>query len=168
MKENCLEWFSYLFSTHCTCQLWTLNIWTARYRATPSFHVIQQGAIYVNFCSWYGFCINVNTNVFGWMWMIVMLRHQIPVIFPSPTRGTLVSRKDHQLGIWCLYVTHNHGTSSYSRFVLVKRLRWPYWFSVPYMYAPPWTPPLYLPYLGDSGRHMFIFTFTKDSCRALS
>jgi hypothetical protein len=63
--------------------------------------------------SWNSFVM--NTNELSWMWVIIKLSHKVSMVLPCPSRGTLVSSRDHQLSTSCFNVTH-----STRRFVIVK------------------------------------------------
>ena len=53
-----------------------------------------------------GLSIDINAHKFAGMVVTIVRCHQIPVVIPGPSRGTLVGRRDHHLGTTWLDVTH--------------------------------------------------------------
>lgn len=51
---------------------------------------------------------STHTKSYWWLllWWFMITGHQIPVVFPSPSRGTLVCSRDHKLGVAFLYIAH--------------------------------------------------------------
>ena len=65
---------------------------------TTRLYNVQQSPICVPVAPWHNLGIDVNTDIFTRMGMVVVRGHQIPIIFPGPTWWALVGSRDHHLG----------------------------------------------------------------------
>ena len=98
---------AFLLGTYYACQFVAVNIRNTRYTVIAiSLHWVQQCSICVTMATRDGLSININAHKFAGMVVTIVRCHQIPVVIPGPSRGTLVRRRDHHLGTTWLDVTH--------------------------------------------------------------